>query len=99
MDILPKLIDYIAATQFHDLPKAVVDSTKKFIVDSIGVTIAGFNAPGCREVVNLVKGWGGKPEATIVIDGTKVPAPWAALANSMMMHALDFVDTLDESAL
>jgi len=99
MDILPKLIDYIAATQFHDLPKAVVDSTKKFIVDSIGVTIAGSNAPGCREVVNLVKGWGGKPEATIVIDGTKVPAPWAAMANSMMMHALDFDDTLDESAL
>ncbi len=99
MDILPKLIDYLAATQFHDLPKAVVDSTKKFIVDSIGVTIAGSNAPGCREVVNLIKGWGGKPEATIVIDGTKVPTPWAAMANSMLMHALDFDDTLDESAL
>jgi 2-methylcitrate dehydratase PrpD len=99
VDILPKLIDYLAATQFHDLPKAVVDSTKKFIVDSIGVTIAGSNAPGCREVVNLIKGWGGKPEATIVIDGTKVPTPWAAMANSMLMHALDFDDTLDESAL
>jgi 2-methylcitrate dehydratase PrpD len=99
MDIAPKILQHIEKTQFNDLPEAVVENAKRFILDSIGVAIAGANAPGCREAVDLIKGWGGKPEATIMSYGGKVPSPWAAMANSTMMHALDFDDTLDESAL
>ena len=99
MDSVKKLVDHVTGTQFNDLPEAVVDNAKRFILDSLGVAIAGSSAPGCKEVVDLVKEWGGKPEATILIYGGKVPSPSAAMANSMMMHALDFDDTLDESAL
>ncbi|HNT69280.1 MAG TPA: MmgE/PrpD family protein [Syntrophorhabdaceae bacterium] len=99
MDATSRILQHIEQTQFHDLPEAVVENTKRFILDSIGVALAGRNSPGCREVVDLVKEWGGKPEAVIMSYGGKVPAPWAAMANSTMMHALDFDDTLDESAL
>lgn len=99
MDATSRILQHITETQFHDLPEAVVDNTKRFILDSIGVALAGCNAPGCREVVDLIKEWGGKPEATIISYGGKVPSPSAAMVNSMMMHALDFDDTLDESAL
>ena len=99
MDATFRILQHIEKTQFQDLPEAVVDNTKRFILDSIGVALAGCNAPGCREVVDLVKEWGGKPEATIMSYGGKVPSPSAAMVNSMMMHALDFDDTLDESAL
>ena len=99
MDSVKKLVDHVTGTQFSDLPEAVVDNAKRFILDSLGVAIAGSSAPGCKEVVDLVKELGGKPEATILIYGGKVPSPSAAMANSMMMHALDFDDTLDESAL
>jgi 2-methylcitrate dehydratase PrpD len=99
VDTLSKILQHITETQFHDLPGAVVDNTKRFILDSIGVALAGANAPGCREVVDLVREWGGKPESTIMSYGGKVPSPWAAMVNSTMMHALDFDDTLDESAL
>jgi len=99
MDATSRILQHIEQTQFHDLPEAVVENTKRFILDSIGVALAGCNAPGCKEVVELVKEWGGKPEATIMSYGGKAPAPWAAMANSTMMHALDFDDTLDESAL
>lgn len=94
-----KILNHLTKIQFDDLPDAVIDNTKKFILDSLGVAIAGASAPGSKEVVDLVKTWGGKPEATILSYGGKVPAPSAAFANSVMMHALDFDDTLDESAL
>jgi 2-methylcitrate dehydratase PrpD len=99
VEIVTELIKNIVDTQFDDLPHEVVEEEKKLIVDSLGVTIAGSSAPGCKEIVDLVKEWGGKPEATIIAYGGKVASPWAALANSTMMHALDFDDTLDESAL
>jgi len=94
-----KILNHLTETQFGDLPERVIDNTKKFILDSFGVAIAGASAPGCKEVINLIKTWGGKPEATILGYGGKVPSPSAAFVNSMMMHALDFDDTLDESAL
>ena len=99
MGVLTKLIDFWEGNEFDDIPIEVVETTKKFILDSLGVAIAGFSAPGCKEIVELVKGWGGSPEATIIVYGGKVPSPFAVLANSTMMHALDFDDTLDEAAL
>jgi 2-methylcitrate dehydratase PrpD len=99
MDIIADLVKQMVETQFSDLPCNVIEVEKKFILDSLGVAIAGSSAPGCREIVDLVKEWGGKAEATVIAYGGQVASPWAALANSSMMHALDFDDTLDESAL
>jgi 2-methylcitrate dehydratase PrpD len=99
MDIVTELVKHIVTTQFDDLPLEVIEEEKKLIIDSLGVAIAGSYAPGCREIVDLVKEWSGKPEATLIAYGGKVVSPWAALANSTMMHALDFDDTFDDSAL
>ena len=96
---LSRILDHVEKTGPGDLPRDVVEVTKRFILDSLGVAVAGWKAPGCVEVVDLLKGWAGKPEATVMCHGGKIPAPWAAMANSMMMHALDFDDTLDDSAL
>jgi 2-methylcitrate dehydratase PrpD len=99
MDVLTAIAEHVTRVQYDDLPAAVVERTKQFILDSLGVAFAGVGAPGCREVVQLVTEWGGRPESTVLSGMGKIPAPWAALANSTMMHALDFDDTLDESAL
>lgn len=98
-EVLAKIVHHLTKTQFDDLPEAVIDHTKKFILDSFGVAIAGASAPGCKEIMELLRSWGGKPEATLLGYREKVPSPSAALGNSVMMHALDFDDTLDESAL
>jgi 2-methylcitrate dehydratase PrpD len=44
--------------------------------------------------VDLIKEWGGKKEATLLIDGNKVPAHHAVLANSTMARALDIDDAM-----
>ena len=39
--------------------------------------------------------WGGREESRVLLRGTSLPAPQAALLNASMGHALDFDDTLD----
>ncbi|MBW2004706.1 MAG: MmgE/PrpD family protein [Deltaproteobacteria bacterium] len=98
--IVEKLVTYVSETNYDGLPKEVIDETKKFILDTIGVGLAGAREPGCKEVVDLVKKWSSNNAgSTIIYYGDKVSPPEAAFANSLLMHALDFDDTLDSSAM
>jgi len=98
--IVERLSTYISETDYDSLPKEVIDETKKFILDTIGVGLAGAREPGCKEVVDLVKKWSSNNlGSTIIYYGDKVSPPDASFANSVMMHALDFDDTLDSSAM
>jgi len=94
-----QLVAHIVETKFEDLPPEVIHYCKLLIVDSLGVTFPGSRAPGCQQVVDMAKQWGGESGATILISRYKSAPPLAALANSTMMHALDFDDTLDALAL
>ena len=93
MDVVFDLAQNIVDTKFEDLPEEAVQVAKKFIIDSIGVGIAGSSAEGNAEVIELVKEWGGKEESTIIVYGLKVPAPEAAFINSLLIHSTDFDDT------
>jgi len=99
MNLIKRLTEHIDKTNFNSLPSEVVERTKVFILDTIGVGIAGCNAPGVKEIINLISRWNKTPISTIMVYGTKTSPPEAALANSVMMHALDFDDTLDGGAL
>jgi len=95
-----KLVSYVSGMTYDRLPTEVINETKKFILDTIGVGLAGVREPGCREVVDLVRKWSlNKSGSTIIYYGDKVSPPEAAFANSVLMHALDFDDTLDSSAM
>ncbi|MFC1926578.1 MmgE/PrpD family protein [Chloroflexota bacterium] len=91
-DIISKLAEYVVNTKYEDLPPESIAYAKKSILDMTGITIAGAGMPGCREVVDLIKDWGGKQESTIWVYGGKVPAVNAALANGTMGRALDLGD-------
>jgi 2-methylcitrate dehydratase PrpD len=98
--IVERLVTYISKTNYDGLPKDVIEETKKFILDTLGVGLAGAREPGCKEVVDLVKKWSSNNTgSTIVYYGDRVSPPEAAFANSVLMHALDFDDTLDSSAM
>ena len=56
-------------TEYEDFDSAVVASAKNRVLDVIGSAIGGANASGNAELVDLIKDWGGKQEATILIHG------------------------------
>ena len=90
MDIIERLVDNVIDTKYEDLPDEAIKATKRNIIDTIAVLVAGSTAPGCETLVNLVREWGGKEESTVLIHNGKVPALNAALVNSVMARALDF---------
>jgi 2-methylcitrate dehydratase PrpD len=92
MDASIILAEYVARTGYNDLPSEAVEASKRDILDTIGVAIAGSSVSGGKEIMALVREWGGKEESTVVMFGERVPAPFAALVNATMAHALDFDD-------
>lgn len=89
--IIEKLIDNVLDTRFENLEQRTVESVKDRIIDVIGCTIGGAKASGNLEFVNIVKDWGGKEEATILIHGGKAPAQNVAMVNIVMARSFDFV--------
>ncbi|MBI4331912.1 MAG: MmgE/PrpD family protein [Chloroflexi bacterium] len=96
MDASAVFAHHIANISFDDIPAAVVSIAKTDVLDTLGTTLAATTqAPGCREVVDLVKEGGGKEESTIIGFGGKTLAWMAALANSTMAHSLEYDDNHD----
>lgn len=93
VDLAHRLANHVVNLNFRDIPAHVVETTKTFILDTIGCIMAGSSDPSCRDVVDLFKTWGGKEESSILIFGGRVPSIHAAYLNSMMAHALDFDET------
>ena len=86
----------IVHSRFDDFGRETIESAKYRIIDVLGCTIAGAKADGNFELVNLIRRWGGRKEATILGYGGKVPACNAAMVNSVMARSFDFepVNTL-----
>jgi len=82
----------LVKAKYEDIPDAVVEETKKHILDFLGVAVAGSSKPGVRELLEVVADWGGKKESTVLSYGNEVPAPNAAQVNATMGHALDYDD-------
>ncbi|MCJ7606021.1 MAG: MmgE/PrpD family protein, partial [Dehalococcoidales bacterium] len=90
----PTAIEQLAAnaldTRFEDFDAATLETTIYRIIDTLGCTIGGSGDTGNPEITALMKDQGGKPEATILVDGTKVPVGNAAFVNCIMTRSFDF---------
>lgn len=78
--------------KFEDIPAAAVEATKMDILDTLATTLAGSSYSGTKELVELMRYWGGREESSILIHGGKVPSPAAALVNGHIAHARDYDD-------
>ena len=77
-------------TRFENLDAVTVKNAKNRIIDVIGCAIGAANVPSNVALVDLVKDWGGKPEATLLVHGGKVPAHQAAMVNSIIARSYDY---------
>jgi 2-methylcitrate dehydratase PrpD len=75
------------------LPQSAIEATKRIILDSIAVTIAAFDTPMATALLKLKRDQGGRPDATLAVDGTKVPAQSAAYVHAQLSNLLDADDT------
>lgn len=94
MTIARELARYIRQIKFSDLPEEVIDQTKMCILDWIGATLPGVRQKLVQVLIEVVRASGGKPECTIIGNGTKTSCLNAALINGTMSYALK----LDQSS-
>jgi len=89
------LAQHVCSTHYADLPASAVESARRDILDTFGCMLGGSGSPGIDELFAVIARWGGREESRVLLRGTRLPAPQAALLNASMGHALDFDDTLD----
>lgn len=96
MDAIRELAEFAWETGFSHIPEAVLEHERLILLDTLGVALAGAGAPGCGEVMQLMKDYGGTPESSFFVFEGKVPAKHAALVNAMCIQALDYDDSHDD---
>jgi 2-methylcitrate dehydratase PrpD len=89
------LARHVCRTGYADLPASAVESARRDILDTFGCMLGGSGSPGIDELFAVIARWGGREESRVLLRGTRLPAPQAALLNASMGHALDYDDTLD----
>lgn len=89
---------HVAKTRFDDLPAKAVEMTKTFLLDTLGVGIAGTSGAGIETLKSLASGWGAGDDARVWLTGERLPAPSAAIINAYQIHCLEF-DCVHEGAV
>jgi 2-methylcitrate dehydratase PrpD len=80
----------IVDTRFENFDKETINDAKNRLIDVFGCAIGGANAPGNAAIIDLVREWGGKKEATIWVHGGKAPAHYVSMLNTIMTRSYDF---------
>jgi aconitate decarboxylase len=93
-----RLAAHVAAVRFDCLPEPAIAVAKTWILDTLGVGIAGSSAAGMTAIRAAADAWGNGPEATIWGTSQRVPAPTAAFVNGTQVHNQEF-DCLHEGAV
>ena len=89
-DAIHSFVHHVSASRYEDLSAGAIKATKTFILDTLGVAIVGTLAPGVPQMRQVIRGWGGKEESTVLVFGDRLPSPSSAMANSFFMHNQEF---------
>lgn len=98
MDIAALYADFGQRLSYEQLPGEIVETTKKLILDQLGVMLVGSAAAGVDSLLAANRAWGGAGEARVLVHGDRMPAHHAALINGTMARAHDY-DCFHESAM
>src|SRR5436309_2025171 len=93
MGLTQEVASFVAKTRYRDIPPDVIQLARGFILDGLGVALAGSTDECSRIVQAQTRQIGGKAEASILGTPLSAPASKAALANGVAGHAMDYDDT------
>lgn len=93
MGVTAEIVSFVTRTKFNDVPEEIIGLAKGFVLDGLGVILAGTTERGSKILHTYVRQIGGKQECTVLGAGFKAPAAKAALSNGVSGHAMDYDDT------
>jgi 2-methylcitrate dehydratase PrpD len=95
-EISARLAWHIESIRYEDLSPATIHSTKRALLDGLGVMLAASGlSEDVKPFVGMARSMGGAGDSSILGSWERVSASAAAFANGAMAHALDFEDSFD----
>ncbi|WP_422003153.1 MmgE/PrpD family protein [Reyranella sp.] len=100
MTAAQRFATHALGTRFADLDTAAIERAKVFILDSLGVGIAGSSVEGGEGLAGVAAGWGAPVSMSVPVwgRGRRMAAPAAVFLNAWQMHNQEF-DCLHEGAV
>lgn len=83
---------WAAGVQFKDLSPEAVYQAKRFLLDSIGCALGGYQQHDVRIALEVLDEIAGPGPATVIGTGKRIDAVSASLANALMIRCMDYND-------
>lgn len=92
-ELTREVAEFVVNLTFADLPTEVVHKTKQLIRDGLGNQLgASAMETPAQLVLDLLREWGGREEATVVGYGDQLPIAHAVMVNAMLGHGIELDD-------
>jgi 2-methylcitrate dehydratase PrpD len=98
MDAIAHFAEHVATRGYADIPDAAIAAAKVFILDTLGVALAGSSGPKAQELARAQALWGNGSDARVWATGDRLPAPAVAFCNAYQAHNAEF-DCVHEGAV
>ena len=92
MTYTSEFIERIVTFDADSVPNHVIEHAKLLVLDTIGCAIGGYATCYGSQIVSQAKEYQSSAVATVIGDGSRISAPFAAWANSCLANILDMDD-------
>jgi 2-methylcitrate dehydratase PrpD len=90
MEYTRRVAEFVVGTRFEDILASAVAMAKGAILDAVGVALAGSQEEAGEVAAGLARDEGGREEAAVFGHHFRTGAAFAAFANGVATHAMDF---------
>ena len=90
--ITAKMARWAAALDFSHLSQDAVFQAKRFLLDSIGCALGGYQQHDVKIALQVLDEIAGRGPATVIGTGKKIDPVSASLANALMIRCMDYND-------
>src|SRR5690242_19103645 len=98
IDPIDHFAAHVASTRWQGLPPQAVSAATTFILDTLGVAVAGSTVPHARVLRDVLAREGASTAARVLGTRTRLPPASAALVNEFQAHNQEF-DCIHEAAV
>ena len=90
--ITAKMSRWAAGVTYQQLSKEAVYQAKRFLLDSIGCALGGYQQHDVKIALEVLDEIAGRGPATVIGTGKRIDAVSASLANALMIRCMDYND-------
>jgi 2-methylcitrate dehydratase len=90
--ITARMSRWAAGVQFQSLSQEAVYQAKRFLLDSVGCALGGYQQHDVKIALEVLREVAGRGSATVIGTGSHMDAVSASLANALMIRCMDYND-------